>query len=92
MPVRTSGPVKTAEQQEKLEAKENWYKLVVKIIVWKEGNAENRNIKQVSKITAKEWKAYCQGMAKTNLTYGKEKVDARLKETWIIINRHNGFE
>lgn len=91
MPVRTSGP-KTPEQLEKLVAKENWFKLVVKIIGWKDGNPEKGSVQLGSKITSKEWNAYTKGMLANNLTYGRESVLDTLKITKQKIQEFGGFE
>lgn len=91
MATRTSGPVKTAEQQEKLDAKENWYKLVVKIIVWKDAARKNDSSRLAEKITAKEWDAYSKGLLKTNVSYDKQRVLTQLKEVKEIIKSQGGF-
>jgi hypothetical protein len=92
MPIRTSGPIKTVEQLEKLAAKEAWFKLVVKIINWKDGNPEKGSVMLGTKITAKEWKFYTKGMLGNNLTYSPEKVMANLKKTKEMIQSFGGFE
>lgn len=67
--------------------REAWHKLVVKIIIWKDG------VQKVSdKITPKEWSRYCQGILKANISVGKEKIKNSLKETQNIIRNNGGFE
>jgi len=91
MPIRTNGPIKTLEQLEKIAAKENWFKLVVKIINWKDGNPEKGSIMLGTKITSKEWKAYSKGLIGNNLI-SPEKALAKLKETKEKIQEFGGFE
>lgn len=91
VPVRSNYHTREA-YQEKFEEREAWHKLVVKVIIWKDGLSETETRKLINKISLKEWRVYCQHMVKTNVTYGREKVLANLKETWQIIKKHGGFE
>lgn len=92
MPIRTNGPTKTPEQLEKIAAKESWFKLVVKIINWKDGNREKGSVMLGSKITSKEWSAYSKGMLGNNLINGEKKVMENLKKTKELIQSCGGFE
>jgi hypothetical protein len=91
MPVHSGGQ-KTAEQLEKIAAKEDWFKLVVKIINWKDGNPERGSIQLGAKITNKEWNDYTKGTLANNLTYGRDAVIDTLKNTKQIIKDFGGFE
>ncbi len=77
---------------EKIAERENWHKLVVKVISWKSGLLEGGSVKTANKITNKEWNLYCDRLVKTNTTYGKPKVLADLKEIKKLIKEHGGFE
>jgi len=92
MPARSNGPIKTPQQQEKLDAKENWHKLVVKILIWKDGSSINNNAHEKGRITDGEWKTYSKTIISTNTTLSKEKVAARLKELRETIQKNGGFE
>lgn len=81
-----------AAYQKKAEERESWRRLVVKVILWQDGVSEAETSRILDKISLKEWKTYCQRTIKTNMTYGKDKVRAELKETWKIINKYSGFE
>lgn len=92
MTPRPSGPVKTAQQLEKITAKENWHKLVVKILIWKDGVSTDNSIKAKNRITDGEWKTYSKTIISTNVTYSKEKVLAKLKDLKETIQKNGGFE
>lgn len=79
--------------QEKLEEREAWYKLVVKVILWGEESANvNRNLAETAnRITLPEWKKYCQRMVTTNATYSKEKVLLDLDLTLQRIKVNGGL-
>lgn len=72
--------------------KENWYKLVVKILVWKDAKAGNEYIHNQDKITIKEWASYCDRIIETNVVKGKEKTVERLRQIEKIIKRNGGFK
>lgn len=76
---------------EKIEEREYWHKLVIKIILWKETRI-NSTSNLMEKVTPKEWKTYCQKTLKTNITYGKIKVSENLKQTWQAISQNGGFD
>lgn len=77
---------------EKQQERETWYKLVVKIISWKSGLLEGGTVKQVNKISAREWRTYCEHSLRINVTYGKSKTQEDLKELKKIIHDFGGFE
>jgi hypothetical protein len=77
--------------QEKLEEREAWHKIVVKILSWKNGLAEGGSIQITDKITSQEWDTYYQSTIKINTVNGKDKAIAKLKEIKESITKHNGF-
>ncbi|KKQ65664.1 MAG: hypothetical protein US86_C0009G0032 [Candidatus Daviesbacteria bacterium GW2011_GWA2_38_24] len=58
--------------QEKLEERELWYKLVVKIIRWKDQALCLGITRATDKITTEEWNTYHQGIVKINTTKTQE--------------------
>lgn len=72
---------------DKLEERESWHKLVVKIISWKDGS-----LREISKITSKEWVTYYHRVLKTNIVLGRQKTRRNLNETKEIIKNNDGFE
>lgn len=91
MPVRSKNQNLSAAEIEKLQQKEYWHKLVIKIILWREDQFTTISGLR-EKVTLKEWKTYCQQTLKTNVTYGKLKVNESLRQTWQEINKNGGFE
>ncbi len=85
MPLNSNHRNINLAHQQKSEEREAWHKLVVKIIRLKEGLIED-------KLTPKEWKAYCEFMVKTNISYSKEKILHGLKETRELIKANFGFK
>lgn len=77
---------------DKLEERESWYKLVVKVICWKDGAKQAEAGIQAAKITAKEWKEYSERVLKTNTTTGKQKTTENLEEIKKAIKQNGGFE
>lgn len=75
---------------ERQEERENWHKLVVKIINWKDGNLSKTNDKDI-KITKKEWTTYSKKVLETNIS-SKQKTLANLQQTKDLIQKHGGFE
>lgn len=90
IPVRTYHSNNRVLNQEKLEARESWHKLVVKIISWKDG-ISNKTFKLNDKISPKEWEIYCERKMEINLIQGKDKVLKMLEDTKKIIKIHRGF-
>jgi hypothetical protein len=92
VPTKQNHSNTSAASLDKLQERETWYKLVVKIINWKDGFL-GENVKRAhDKVTAKEWSLYSKGMTSSNTTYSKEKVSALLNETKAKIKEHGGFE
>ncbi len=88
IPIRSHNPNIKQEQQEKLEAREFWHKLVVKIINWKDAETDSL----MNKITFKEWHMYCQRMTVIDVTKGRQNALDKLEETRKTIKSHGGFE
>ena len=87
-----SGNTKTPAQLAKIAEREEWFKLVVKIINWKDGNPERGSIDLGAKITTKEWNLYTKGCLANNLMNGREHAIQMLKTTKDIIKNFGGFE
>ncbi len=79
--------VKTVSD-EKAEAREIWYKTVVKVLKWKEGAKASGNTEP---LTDKEWSAYVKETIKINAAGSREKSLKRLKEIEETIKKHGGF-
>jgi uncharacterized protein (DUF885 family) len=75
-----------AVSDEKSEARELWFKTVVKVLKWKEGKGKEDN----ALLTEKEWNAYYKETIKINTTT-KDKTLKKLKETEELIKKHGGF-
>lgn len=74
---------------EKSEAREAWFKTVVKILKWKEakgGKASNLEL-----ISDKEWTGYYKETLKINSGTSKDKTLKKLKETEELIKKNGGF-
>lgn len=80
-----------AAQLEKLQEREFWHKIVVKILCWRDGLSSGGIIKSTDKITPKEWKTYCERMIKINISQGEVKVKEDLKKIRKIIKNFGGF-
>lgn len=85
---KTQGPKVKTVSDEKAEAREAWYKTVVKVLKWKEGAKASGNTEP---ITDKEWQAYVKETIKINAAGSKEKSVKRLKEIEELIKKHGGF-
>lgn len=75
---------------EKAQERELWFKTVVKIISWKEGPKEKKQV-NASKISSQEWVAYCKQTLKINASSLKSKTMKKLEETEELIRKHGGF-
>jgi hypothetical protein len=91
IPAKVTGNRGRVINQEKVEERENWHKLVVRIIRWKDGNFENVNSGIPAKITPKEWQMYQKKSIQMNVTHSKDRVAATIKETWDNIKKNGGF-
>ncbi len=92
IPVRPNHLNIRAAYQEKAQEREAWHKLAVKVIIWKDELAAAGATRLTDKISLKEWNTYYTRVVATNISYGREKVLADLKETWQKIFGHGGFE
>ena len=86
IPVKSHNPNIRPEYQEKLNERELWHKLVVKVINWKDAES------LMDKITIKEWSTYCEKMIIINVTKGKQFALDSLEETRKTIMSHGGFK
>ncbi len=82
----------TPEQIEKQQVSEAWFKIVVKIIRWRDGTISYGDLAPVDKVSPKEWKMYCDNIKKKNVSYSEKRIADELKETWERINSYDGFE
>jgi hypothetical protein len=77
---------------EKQEERENWHKIVVKILSWKGGKTNSGSSILKDKISLKEWNTYYQGMIKISVVSGKENTVKKLEEIKKLIKSHGGFQ
>ncbi|OGM25648.1 hypothetical protein A3D00_02790 [Candidatus Woesebacteria bacterium RIFCSPHIGHO2_02_FULL_38_9] len=77
--------------QKKFEEREEWHRLVVKVIIWKDGTVGEGVVQLVDKITSKEWEFYCGRITKANIVNGKDRIQIRLNETLQRIKENGGF-
>ncbi len=80
--------------QQKLDERESWHKLVVKVIIWNEGSVltNTRQNATVNKITLSEWSKYRRQIIKMNINQDREKVLSDLKYTLQKIKLNGGLE
>ncbi len=90
-PVKPNTPATDLALQ-KAREQEAWFRIVVKILSWKEGLAGSGVKISRDKITSKEWKMYFDRIVKNNVTYNKDRVLKDLKETQEKIAHYGGFE
>lgn len=86
-PPAADGPKNKAVSDEKAEAREAWYKIVIKVLKWKEGTRASGT----DPITDKEWNNYYKETIKINAQGSKDKTLKKLKETEDLIKKHGGF-
>lgn len=84
--------VRPPAQQDKLDEREAWHKIVVKILSWKNGLTDSGVVDLKDKITPSEWDTYYQGLIKINIIHGKEKTIKKLEEIKKTISKHGGFK
>jgi hypothetical protein len=82
----------TPEQLEKMAENEAWFKIVVKVLRWKDGAIDFGDLAQLEKISKKEWKQYCETMLKKNVVYGKKKTQENLDALHKKITDYDGFQ
>ena len=75
---------------EKAQERELWFKTVVKVISWKEGPGEKKQV-LAEKITSQEWISYCKQTIKINASTLKSKTQKKLQEVEELIKKHGGF-
>ena len=74
----------------KLEEREAWHKIVVKVIQWKSDQTHPSVHKSAPKLTPKEWKTYRAHSLKTN-AQDREKCLKKLHEAERRIRTLGGF-
>lgn len=82
-------PVIDPEKQAKIDERLAWHKLVVKIISWKDATLY---LKQIDKITRKEWSEYCKQKLIIGVNLGREKTMQSLDEIKQLIKKNGGFQ
>lgn len=87
-PVKPNSPRSKVVNDEKSEARELWFKTVVKVLKWKEGKGKSSTLELISE---KEWQAYCKETLKINASTLKDKTMKKLKDTEELIKKHGGF-
>lgn len=90
IPTRHSN-IKQASQ-EKFDEQQAWHKLVVKVIIWKEGSSETGLTETIEKITTSEWNKYSEKIIKISTTTSQDKVLADLKQTLKRIEENGGLK
>lgn len=98
IPTRPNTDTKQTSQ-EKLDERESWHKLVVKVILWAD-DANNSLVETLddegsspsNKLTHSEWNTYCKRMIKININQEKAKVLSDLNFTLEQIKSHSGFD
>lgn len=105
--INDASALRQAASREKIEERETWHKLVVKVIIWKErsfakvheltsegkpSHAPNINGSSLTKLTNFEWKTYFQKIIQISVTQDKKKVMSDLKETLEKIKLNGGLE
>ncbi len=90
-PARPTNPRSKVVNDEKSEARELWFKTVVKVLKWKEGYKGKLQPTVSEMITPGEWSAYYKETIKINVGTSKEKTLEKLKDTEELIKKHGGF-
>lgn len=96
-PTETPAPARPGNQRskivndEKSEARELWFKTVVKVLRWKEGFKGKQQPSASEMITPAEWTAYYKETLKINTSTSKDKTLKKLKDTEELIKKHGGF-
>jgi hypothetical protein len=78
--------------QKKQEEREEWYKIVVKILRWKDNYYEKIGFEFNNKISIAEWQQYCKHMVEICVTKGASHTVNELKELESLIKKHGGFQ
>ncbi len=92
IPIKSNNSHTRLVDQKKLDEREAWHKLVVKVIRWRDGLSEGGVLTTADKISAKEWGIYSRHTLKTNITYSRLRVLTNLREIREVIKQHGGFE
>lgn len=89
---RSNKPNIREAYKKRFDEREVWHKIVVKILRWKEDQAEKNESLPLGKITTKEWTTYSKSIYKTNVMNGKSEITKRLKDIKNLITKNGGFE
>lgn len=73
-------------------AKEQAFKIVVKIISWESGSLDSNVIRSANKITKEEWLQYKKQRMDIATADNKEKAKEKLTATYNSIMSNGGFE
>lgn len=76
---------------QKQKEKEDWHKIVVKVISWKSGVPKSGSVSKDDKITPKEWNIYKKKILETNLSISKDQVMRNLRQIQDTIKSFGGF-
>lgn len=91
-----SSPMSKEERKlavlESQKAREQVFKLVVKIISWESGSLESVVVKSANKITPGEWLEYKKHRMNISPVLDKEKVKVKLTQIYNSIKANGGFE
>lgn len=82
------GLVRIPVNPKKQKQREAWHKVVVKVIRLRGGA---KVLDQAEKLTEKEWRMYCSGILKSNLTQEKSVIKQNLKQIEATIKDSGGF-
>lgn len=88
---KPGNPRSKVVNDEKSEARELWFKTVVKVLKWKEGFKGKQQPTASEMITPGEWNAYYKETLKINVGTSKDKTLKKLKDTEELIKKHGGF-
>jgi flagellar biosynthesis chaperone FliJ len=76
----------------KQQERDDWFKIVVKILRWKDNYFQKIDNSLTSKISSEEWQIYSKQVIKMSVTKGTPKVKKELESLETIIKNNNGFE
>ena len=74
------------------EARNNVFKLVVKIISWETGSLDSMVVKSLNKITNQEWSNYKKHALGISTAESIEKVKGKIAKTYQDIKANGGFK
>ncbi len=89
---QTRHNINQAAALEKAREREAWFKVVVKVLSWRDGPTSTGVKILRDKITDKEWKLYSRRKLQTNITFNREQLLQELREMEQKIKSFGGFE